>query len=217
VQSRIRIFVTLTVLTILALAIPGFHSRVEAQTTWYWLSNPTSAATPNYYYDLDRNVGALRDWTGWEGSQDTSGHTYDQHRGTDYPVASGSNIYASQAGVVEDVVNYAGNTCDLACNCDTATNLWGTYVLVSHSNHGGDNQTYYTRYAHLTVNSAQVSRNSVLGWNGYIAKSGNTGASCGSHLHWSVESPLSNPVDPFNLDMVCGNYGDPLCSTSPGR
>ncbi len=97
---------------------------------------------------------------------------YDFHLGIDIPAPSGTNIYASAAGVVVTATYHYS---------------YGYYVLVDHGN------GYATLYAHcsqLCVSAGQsVAQGQVVG------RVGTTGSSSGNHLHFEVRINGST-VDP---------------------
>lgn len=98
-----------------------------------------------------------------------------RHTGVDFPVASGSNVYAAASGtvIIAKNLNYS----------------YGHYLVIDHGN------GLSTLYAHNTtlyvgvgdhVNKGQV-----------IAASGSTGNSTGPHCHFEVRIN-GNPVNPLN-------------------
>lgn len=85
------------------------------------------------------------------------------HYGIDIPAPAGSNVYASQAGVVEySEWHYS----------------YGNFVVI---NHGGG---YTTLYAHNTSNAVSVGQTVAQG--DVIAYVGTTGSSTGNHCHLEV-------------------------------
>ena len=104
------------------------------------------------------------------------------HEGIDYSVPRGTNVIATAAGkVVQVITRYAPNS------------GYGRQIVIDHNN------GYQTRYAHLSktlVKEGQwVTRHTVIG------KVGDTGRSTGPHLHYEVLENNS-PVNPkvFVLD-----------------
>lgn len=85
------------------------------------------------------------------------------HRGIDIPASMGSNVYASQAGVVvTSEYHYS----------------WGNYVLINHGN------GIFTLYAHNSALCVTVGESVAKGQ--VIAKIGSTGNSTGPHCHYEV-------------------------------
>jgi len=97
-----------------------------------------------------------------------------RHTGVDFPVPTGSNIYAAGDGVVTLVqyLNYS----------------YGYHVVI---NHGNGLSTLYAHNSQILVSTGQtVSRGQV------IAKSGSTGNSTGPHCHFEVRIN-GEPVNPL--------------------
>lgn len=86
------------------------------------------------------------------------------HGGVDFPVSTGSNIYAAADGVVSLVkyLNYS----------------YGYYVMI---NHGNGLSTLYAHNSQILVSPGQVVSKGQV-----IAKSGSTGNSTGPHCHFEV-------------------------------
>lgn len=106
------------------------------------------------------------------------------HGGIDFPVATGSDVYASEAGTV-----YIRKE---------LTYSYGKYIVLKHKING---TTYYTLYAHnskLLVNNGDTVKRGQL-----IAKSGSTGNSTGPHCHFAVYkntySYHSSEVNPLSM------------------
>ena len=91
------------------------------------------------------------------------------HPGVDFRAAIGTRIMSALGGVVIGT----GNT-DLACKGAS----WGKWVMIQHKN------GLSTLYAHLSV--IKVTEGQSVSTGEVIAYSGNTGASTGPHLHFSV-------------------------------
>ncbi|MDD6728724.1 MAG: peptidoglycan DD-metalloendopeptidase family protein [Eubacteriales bacterium] len=97
------------------------------------------------------------------------------HGGIDFPVPSGSNIYAAASGKVILVQHL--------------TYSYGNYVMIDH---GNGLSTLYAHNSSINVSVGQtVSRGQV------IAKSGSSGNSTGPHCHFEVRVN-GNRVNPYN-------------------
>lgn len=97
------------------------------------------------------------------------------HGGIDFPVSSGSNVYAAADGTVILVKHL--------------TYSYGYYVMIDH---GDGLSTLYAHNSQILVSTGQqVSRGQV------IAYSGSTGNSTGPHCHFEVRVNGSQ-VNPFN-------------------
>jgi len=100
------------------------------------------------------------------------------HAGIDIGAPYGTNIVASDAGVVIVAGYNSGG--------------YGNYVVI---NHGGG---YTTLYAHCS--SLNVSRGQSVSRGQVIAKCGSTGMSTGPHIHYEVQlnGKTTNPMQYFN-------------------
>ena len=93
-----------------------------------------------------------------------------------------NNIYANCKGTVIATVTGKGNT------YGTSDHGYGNYVLIKHNN------GYTSLYAHLqTVN---VSVGQIVDENTTIGVMGNTGYSCGRHLHFEVRNASGIKINP---------------------
>ncbi len=91
-------------------------------------------------------------------------------------------IYAVHAGVVLTVVNEsAGNGC-------------GNYVFIKHDN------GWQTGYCHLS--SYTVSRGQPVARGQVIGTCGNSGVGTGPHLHWIVQKPGRDRIDPLGPEAL---------------
>jgi murein DD-endopeptidase MepM/ murein hydrolase activator NlpD len=112
------------------------------------------------------------------------------HGGMDFTAPTGTSVYATGDGVVEEV-RYSRRG-------------YGNYILVNHS------YGYKTRYAHLAdavVEPGQkVQRGEVIG------KVGSTGLSTGPHLHYEVihKDEAVNPINFFHNDLTPESYSELL-------
>ena len=100
------------------------------------------------------------------------------HAGIDIGAPHGTNIVASDSGVVIVAGYNSGG--------------YGNYVVI---NHGGGYTTLYAHCSSLNVSKGQsVSRGQV------IAKCGSTGMSTGPHIHYEVQlnGKTTNPMQYFN-------------------
>jgi murein DD-endopeptidase MepM/ murein hydrolase activator NlpD len=93
------------------------------------------------------------------------------HNGMDFAAARGTPVFSARAGVVVGV----GNT-DAVARCKGRS--YGRWVFVKHDN------GLSTVYGHLSATSVFVGQKVETGE--VIAYSGNTGASTGPHLHFTV-------------------------------
>lgn len=112
-------------------------------------------------------------------------HVYKSHHGVDLRAATGTDVFATAAGVV----SYVGNE-PKGC---------GTYVKILHASN------YATTYCHLS--RALVSKGDKVEAGCRIGLSGNTGASSGPHLHYAITPNAAQgnkiAIDPTTMIKYC--------------
>jgi Peptidase family M23 len=102
------------------------------------------------------------------------------HDGIDYQVALGGAVASARSGLVVDVVtSHPTNG-----TCDTAPRE-GNYILIQHSS------TRYTLYYHLKNGGSRVSFGEKVAAGQVIGDAGNSGTSCGAHLHYQITTSLN--------------------------
>jgi murein DD-endopeptidase MepM/ murein hydrolase activator NlpD len=120
------------------------------------------------------------------------------HNGIDFRAPEGTEILASADGVVRGT----GNT-DLVC----PNASYGKWILIDHNN------GLSTLYAHLSLikvyTGQKVERGQLIGY------SGDTGASTGPHLHFTVYATAGVNITTFPSRICSGkNYTIPVASFS---
>lgn len=98
------------------------------------------------------------------------------HGAMDVGIVRGTSIYASQDGVVTDIVNWCSEG-DFSCG-----GSYGNRIYIQHE--GDSENDCYTRYAHLST--LYVAKGDKVKKGQLIASSGNTGRSSGPHLHFEI-------------------------------
>jgi murein DD-endopeptidase MepM/ murein hydrolase activator NlpD len=141
----------------------------DLQVTGYIITDSWSSGTLAWPVPATHHISS---YYGHRTAPTRGASTY--HRGIDVGVSSGTTVVASADGTV------------VATGYSSAR---GKYVLVKHAN------GLMTRYQHLS--KSLVSKGATVLRGQPIAKSGNTGISTGSHLHYEV---LKNghTVNPLN-------------------
>lgn len=91
------------------------------------------------------------------------GYNSEFHNGLDFPAPTGTAVFATAPGTVEEV---------------GWNNIFGLMILLDHGN------GYLTLYGHLS--GVAVSKGQQVGLGDFIGQVGSTGRSTGPHLHYSV-------------------------------
>jgi murein DD-endopeptidase MepM/ murein hydrolase activator NlpD len=93
----------------------------------------------------------------------------DSHAGTDFGVATGTNVESTAAGTVVR---------------SGWSSSYGNVIIVDHGQQAGGTDNVYTLYAHLSTRDVAVGAEVTVGQ--VLGQSGNTGNSTGAHLHYEV-------------------------------
>ncbi len=98
----------------------------------------------------------------------------------DFSMPVGTQIYAARGGIAKVVTASKDGGC-----CDPSCDYLNNYIRITHSD------GTYSWYLHLKYGSITVSTNQEVYQGDCLALSGNTGYSCGAHLHFN-ENIYSN-------------------------
>ena len=115
---------------------------------------------------------------------------YSGHTGVDFSCATGSEVVASESGIV--IIST-----DLT-NSDGSYRSYGRYIVIMHDKTTSSGEVVYTLYAHNSYRL--VSAGDYVSEGQVIAYSGSTGNSTGPHLHFEVRvggSSQSYAVNPL--------------------
>jgi hypothetical protein len=151
---------------LLAIAVLTVGSTARAQVRHRRPMGP--APTVNYHFDNNAASGSCRDYN-------CGGRCYDGHSGTDFGIATGTELLAGADGTVIATNNgcantgYVGNPCGGRC---------GNYVQLQHSD--GSRSIY----CHMQLNSLRVSNGQRVRCGQVIGRSASSGSSSGPHLHF---------------------------------
>ena len=130
-----------------------------------------------------------------------TGGYHSGHRGVDYSLGY-EPVAAANAGIVEDIVeSRSDHPNDGVCRNPGYS---GNYVLTRHSS----DSNRRTLYLHLQQNGVSVSIGQSVVAGQKIATSGNSGITCGAHLHyglfinqsWTVGANALNPNGRWTTD-----------------
>jgi murein DD-endopeptidase MepM/ murein hydrolase activator NlpD len=129
-----------------------------------------------------------KDKTGYVTRKDGDKHTNQ----IDFDIlgrGTSGDVYASKPGTVVFVKENSDSG-----GCDFDTWKKANMVVIEHSSNE------YSWYVHLTHNSVDVSVGQRVDYGSKIGREGNTGYSCGTHLHYMVSSGHGSWTDPNNAN-----------------
>jgi len=161
-----------------------------------------SCTTPGTGFRLPFRKSGVRINQGWNGG---FSHVGDQAYAYDFDLSEGTPVYAVASGVA-----YAKNPSTVCTSCDTSACVSNARV-VSVKHPDGTTTTYWHLSSTAVTNGQQVSSDTVIGY------SGNTGWSCGAHLHfqrfntgsgthWGNSIPVYFPGSGYDRQLQYGEY-----------
>jgi murein DD-endopeptidase MepM/ murein hydrolase activator NlpD len=173
----------------------------------------------NCFYRLPWKVGSAIKTA--QGNGPGFSHNGKQLYAFDFAMSDGATIYATRGGVVGDLVE------SNSMNFNPCADNNGNGVAGDAEDQKADGPTNYVRidhddgtysyYAHVRQNSVFPAEDAVVERGDPIASVGNTGRSCGPHLHYQVASDNTNTIYgqttvicfegwllvlPFDLDLL---------------
>lgn len=120
------------------------------------------------YSDVDSAVGVMRDWKGTK-------QTYDNHRGTDFFIPTGTPILAAAPGIVVQSKDFSG--------------LGGNYIAIQHIDRN------LTIYSHLDARNVHVGDRVERGYK--VGVSGSSGGVTRSQLDFQFGDFGDEGIDPY--------------------
>ena len=128
-----------------------------------------------------RNIDLKKKISGFGFRIDPVYKTIQKHMGMDFTADSGSDVYATGDGVVEEIERKKWG--------------YGNSIIINHG------YGYKTRYAHLS--SFKVKKGQKIKRGDLIGLVGSTGKSTGPHLHYEVEvnGEKVNPIGYYHSDL----------------
>lgn len=102
------------------------------------------------------------------------------HSGADFTPGDGAPIHAIANGVVRVATEGGGG--------------YGVHVIIDHEING---QLVSSHYAHMQYGSLQVTPGQQITVGTVLGRTGNTGRSFGSHLHFEILAGGTEPIDPI--------------------
>lgn len=138
-------------------------------------------------YDAGTGQSLRADWSGWSGTSWVSPNAYDNHRGTDIAVQTGTPLYSAVSGTVTEVVSHFPKN-------DHST-PYGNFVRIQVDAPAPNGEAIDLLYLHmLTVTVTNGQRVNI---GDQVGLSDNTGNSTSEHLHIQSEIRGGSPVCPF--------------------
>ncbi|QRK10190.1 M23 family metallopeptidase [Archangium violaceum] len=131
---------------------------------------------------------------------DTGSHLQNDTYAWDFRMPVGTPVVAAEDGVVRLA---RGDSNQGACDPKMAP--YANYVVVAHS---GGVETQYLHFSAVVVKPGdQVRKGQLIGY------SGNTGWSCGPHLHFKVARSAGSGWNNPSVPALIAGYGDPVRDT----
>lgn len=161
---------------LLQLALAGWSATAVLATDDYTLPFHDPAVTISYGVDRDRTLNRQLDWTGhvWNDGLTHYGRVYDQHTGTDYPMALRSEVAAARDGTVVDEEGGFGTT---------QVGAFGNFIRIQHAD---GRQTLYYHLASAVDGGIEVVVGDGVTAGETIGRSGCSGNCSGAHLHFEL-------------------------------
>lgn len=131
---------------------------------------------------------------------DTGSHLQNDTYAWDFRMPVGTPVVSAEEGTVRLA---RGDSTQGACDPKMAQHA--NYVVVSHS---GGVETQYLHFSAVVVKPGErVRKGQLLGY------SGNTGWSCGPHLHFKVARSVGSGWNNPSVPALISGYGDPVRDT----
>ncbi|MBA4147828.1 MAG: M23 family metallopeptidase [Verrucomicrobia bacterium] len=175
--------------TLLVMCLPFLSARAQISPGPYEVLPFEDGFIIEAFFDLIYDVGGNNraDWTGYSGTTWISPNAYNNHRGTDIAVQTGTPLYAAVAGTVTEVVTHFPKN-------DHST-PYGNFVRIAVDAPTPNGESIDLLYLHmLTVTATNGQRVSI---GDQVGLSDNTGNSTSEHLHIQSEIRGGSPVCPF--------------------
>ncbi len=131
---------------------------------------------------------------------DTGSHLQNDTYAWDFRMPIGTPVVSAQDGKVRMA---RGDSTQGACDPKMAP--YANYVVVDHA---GGLETQYLHFSAVVVKPGDTVRKGQL-----LGYSGNTGWSCGPHLHFKVANTVSPGWNNPSTPALIAGYGDPLRDT----
>ena len=179
--------------TVIGLAAVGTNAAHALATDDYTLPYYDPTVAMSYGMDRDPSLNRQLDWTGqvWNDGVPHYGRVYDQHTGTDYPMALRSDVAAARDGTVVDVEGGFGTS---------QFGSFGNFVRIQHAD---GRHTLYYHLASAADGGIAVAVGAPVVAGQRIGRSGCSGLCYGAHLHfelltWSSAAMAFKPADPLS-------------------
>lgn len=175
----------------LLLALLGISAGSALALDDYTLPFYNPGVSLSYGMDRDRTLNRQLDWTGqvWNDGALHPGRVYDQHSGTDYPMALRSEVAAAKDGTVIDLEGGFGTS---------QFGDAGNFILLQHAD---GRRTLYYHLASAADGGIGVAIGDTVVAGQQIGRSGCSGTCFGAHLHfemlaWNATANAYQSVDP---------------------
>lgn len=187
-----RLFLRTAAGSVALLSLLGTGAGTATATDDYTLPFYDPGVSLSFGMDRDRTLNRQLDWTGqvWYDGVPHAGRVYDQHSGSDYPMALRSDVAAAKDGTVIDIEGSYGTT---------QFGNYGNFVLLQHAD---GRRTLYYHLASAADGGIAVAVGDAVVAGQRIGRSGCSGICYGAHLHfemlvWNATANAWTSADPL--------------------
>ncbi len=173
-----------------------FWKRLRAEESKAASDAAAACSDCSYIYKLPWDGGVIR------------GVCQDDNNHFDFQLLSGTQVRAARGGTV-----YVKRASEDGGCCSSSCDVYNNYVCITHCDGS------YGWYLHLKFGGITVNTGNYVLQGDCLGLSGNTGWSCGAHLHFNVSKQSNNTGDWYTVSFVegampakpanCGYYNAP--------
>lgn len=183
-KTLVSLFTVFAVAISFILQMPQTAQAVTFRRPLNQVLNPAIS----YYYDTDTSASAKR----YTCAQNK---VYNNHRGTDFRAAVGTNIYSAAGGGIFQkhdgcpTYGFWGSVCGGG---------YGNHVRLDHEAPENDGRGWVSIYGHMKLETVTRLADVSVNCGTLIGQTGSSGNSTGPHMHFEVRKYAYPNNDPFS-------------------